>query len=96
MRAGLRCDEKPQYAAPPLQPNNDDGEADDGRRRSAQDLSHLLPLDTGEGETRPGVAHLQISRGLAEAAGVAGRYIDLVYIPTNKISVFLTSARASR
>ena len=61
VRAGLRCDEKPQYTAPPLQPNNDDVEADDGRRRSAQDLSHLLPLDTGEGETRPGVAHLQIS-----------------------------------
>ena len=63
----------PSTLPPPLQPNNDDGEADDGRRRSAQDLSHLLPLDTGEGETRPGVAHLQISKGTDPSNGARAR-----------------------
>jgi len=66
----------PSTLPPPLQPNNDDVEADGGRRRSAQDLSHLLPLDTGEGETRPGVAHLQIS---IVAASVELDFLFLVF-----------------
>ena len=56
MHAGLRCDEKPPVRCPPPYSRIE-------RRGGAAHRAPLtsFPLDTGGGETRPGVAHLQIS-----------------------------------